>query len=245
MLQRVKYFVIASGLEPMVRPVWNRLTGQPRKYDAETFAIIERMVPRDGVCIDVGCNKGFILDGCIKHCINGTFHAFEPIPLLARLLRHKYRRNGRVTVHQLALSSSDGEEKFFIDVAADGLSGLRIRDTGRKTKPVVVQVGRLDGLLSDIEPHFIKIDVEGAELEVLKGAVETLKRAKPIVVFEHGIGGADFFDCRPEEIFDLLTGCSLKVSLMEDLLASKPPLDRAGFLRQFDERLNYYFVAHP
>src|SRR4051812_4935839 len=154
MLRRAKDFAIASGLEPMLRPVWNYLTSKsPDKYDAETFAIIERMVARDGVCIDVGCHKGFILDACIKHCANGTFHAFEPIPFLADLLRRKYRRNNRVTVHELALSSSDGEADFYIDVAADSRSGLRERDASRETKPVVAQVRRLDSVLPNINPQ--------------------------------------------------------------------------------------------
>jgi hypothetical protein len=106
-------------------------------------------------------------------------------------------------------------------------------------------VRRLDAVLPGIRPHFIKIDVEGAELEVLEGAIGTLKRAKPIVAFEHGLGGADVYDVRPEDIFDLLNGCGLEVSLMEDLLAGGPPLNRAGMARQFDEHLNWFFVAHP
>jgi hypothetical protein len=53
--------------------------------------------------------------------------------------------------------------------------------------------------------------VEGAELEVLEGARQTIARFRPTVVFEHGRGAADHYGTRPERIFELLDDCGLSI----------------------------------
>jgi hypothetical protein len=55
----------------------------------------------------------------------------------------------------------------------------------------------------------IKIDVEGAELLLIRGARETIAKNKPVIVFEHGLGGADSYGHTPEQVFDLLIDCGL------------------------------------
>jgi hypothetical protein len=55
-------------------------------------------------------------------------------------------------------------------------------------------------------PELIKIDVEGAELQVLQGALTTLKQHRPIVVLEHGSGSAEAYETHPQDIFALLSG---------------------------------------
>ncbi len=106
-------------------------------------------------------------------------------------------------------------------------------------------------LLDNIIPEglavaLIKIDVEGAELQVLRGALRTIRRSKPYVIFEHGLGAADFYGTTPEEVYDLLTARGgLRVSLMADWLAGRGPLSREQFCDQFQRAANFYFMAHP
>jgi len=113
---------------------------------------------------------------------------------------------------------------------------------------IQVRLLRLDDLLpSDLPIRFVKIDVEGAELQVLKGAVQMLRRCRPYVVFEHGLGAADCYGTRPESVFDLFTGCGLRLSLMNDWLASggRKTLSREAFAEEFNSARNFYFMAHP
>jgi hypothetical protein len=109
-----------------------------------------------------------------------------------------------------------------------------------------VRIVRLDDVLdADVPIRLVKIDVEGAELQVLRGGEALLSRWRPHIVFEHGLGAADKYGTRPEEVYDLLTGWGLQISLLHQWLKGKPPLSRDDFVRQFDQALHYYFLAHP
>jgi hypothetical protein len=93
--------------------------------------------------------------------------------------------------------------------------------------------------------RFCKIDVEGGEFQVLKGAMETVRRDRPFIVFEFGMGGADWYGVQPEDMYRLLASCGLELSLISDWLASRPCLGEREFAAKFREFRNYYFLAHP
>ena len=87
-------------------------------------------------------------------------------------------------------------------------SGFRERfhSGEQQIEKLTVRTETLDRCLPDgYVPTLIKIDVEGAELQVFEGAIETISRYKPIIIFEHGKGGATFYDTQPQHIYQLLT----------------------------------------
>lgn len=249
MLQSLKDFAISLGVEPWARPIWNLLTNKKLdKYDSQISAVIKSELATNAVCVDVGCHKGLILDMLIRQCPSGTFYAFEPIPYLYDLLRRKYRHVTRVHLFDIALNSETGSVPFHINTTSPGLSGLHRRELPKDSaslRTIEIRTDRLDNCLKGIKPDFIKIDVEGAELRVLQGARDVISSCHPLIVFEHGIGGADFFRATPEHVFDLLDHCGMKISTIGDFLAALEPLSRDLFCRQYHERLNYYFIAHP
>src|SRR5437868_6005677 len=102
--------------------------------------------------------------------------AIEPIPEKAERLRKKFPT---VELHQCALSDHEGHAPFFVNPRASGYSSL---DSGAGTVEINVPVKRLDALVS--EPDVVKIDVEGAELGVLRGC-EKLE-TRPVYMFESG-----------------------------------------------------------
>jgi hypothetical protein len=109
-----------------------------------------------------------------------------------------------------------------------------------------VKLARLDDLVPrDAPVRLVKVDVEGAEMGVFMGGLETLQRCKPYVVFEHGWGGSDFYGTRPEHVHGLFAGLGMSVSTMADWLAGRPPLSSREMARHFDERIDYYYLAHP
>ena len=161
------------------------------------------------------------------------------------------RDNPRVHLHNLALSDTTGSATFHHVVTNNGYSGLRTRRYDRPDETVEqiqVRVEKLDHILPANTPvKLIKIDVEGADLPVLKGAVKLLERQKPVTLFEHGIGGSDFYGTLPQHVFDLFQGCGMRLCTMRKWLQShgKSAMTRAEFEDQYWDQTNYFFLAAP
>lgn len=244
--------ITGMPFEQGVRNAYSTLHGylcQDRNfvYDKQTSKIMSRILDRDSNCLDIGANEGIFTKQMLKFAPDGEHMAFEPIPELAAKVAEKYPQ---VEVHECALSDVSGKSTFQLVTNDTGYSGLRRRhyDFGEPIiREIVVRTRTLDELYPMERPlHFVKIDIEGAEYLMLKGGRKTLKAHAPYIIFEHGRGAANYYDVRPEQLYDLLTGeIGLRVSVMEDWLEGGEPLDRDDMMEQFDDNLNYYFIAHP
>lgn len=147
--------------------------------------------------IDVGANAGDIskfLSLCVGRA--GTVHSFEPNPVLhANLIRlAKERRYSNVIPHHLAASNADGELEFLVDNRPSAqASTLNKEHAAREAElhgatytSMKVRAVTLDVFCSNrnLHPQFIKIDVEGAEEDVITGAQKTILTYKPMLWFE-------------------------------------------------------------
>jgi FkbM family methyltransferase len=181
------------GAEPALRAAQRALEGRTRRRnrrDDEHLALLLAFaLPADASCIDVGANVGDVLADIVRVAPAGRHIAYEPLPALAADLR---RRFPDVDVRNAALSDHRGEMEFFHVTDAPSQSGFRTEPgAGAGAEALRVAVEPLDEALPDgFVPSLIKIDVEGAEGQVLEGAGETLARHKPIVALEHGDAAA-------------------------------------------------------
>ena len=89
----------------------------------------------------------------------------------------------------------------------------------------------------------IKVDVEGAELGLLEGATKILRKYKPLIIFETGMGGSDVYGTTPEKLFAYLKDHDYGINLLDRFLKNKSTLTEKEFCDQFYEGKNYYFVA--
>ncbi len=80
---------------------------------------------------------------------------------------------------------------------------------------------------------------------MLRGAERLVRRCKPVIVFEHGLGAADHYGTEPEHIHDLLTGYGLSIGLMGDWLAGRRDkvFSRKAFGDEFRQARNFYFIV--
>jgi FkbM family methyltransferase len=218
-------------------------------YDSLSYQVMQRSLKADSISVDIGCHEGLFLQSMVKLSPEGRVYAFEPLPDMFRNLVTRFP-SPRVILSDLALSDETGVVSFNHVVSNPGYSGLRKRTYDRSEevdRTITVRTDRLDNVIP-ISDHidFIKIDVEGAELQVLQGAVNTIRRCKPIVIFEHGLGAADCYRTHPGQVYALLrTECGLKISLLQQWLDKGASLSRKGFEDQFYNRKNFMFIAHP
>ncbi len=153
--------------------------------DREEIRFLLSVLQDGDTAIDIGAHKGgytYWMDKAVGHL--GKVIAFEPQPAGARLLRQLFPH---VTVEQAALSDHSGEKVLYIkprsyEVSFEASLSADYPDALTQS----VQTITLDDYCSRrrLRPRFIKIDVEGHELEVIRGAVETLKLARPYMLIE-------------------------------------------------------------
>lgn len=220
-----------------------------QQYDKQTKKVIKALCEQNSCCIDIGAHKGEVLDIMLKHAPNGVHYAFEPIPEMFTALQTKYKSLKNVHVHGVALSNEKGEASFNHVVSNPSYSGLKKRKYDRpdeQDQTITVVTNLLDNIIpQDYTPTLIKIDVEGGELLVLEGAINTIKRTQPTIIFEHGLGASDFYGSTPEKLFDLMTECGLRISTMKRWLDKKPCLTKDSFSTIYHKNQDYYFIAYP
>lgn len=259
MKDAIKNTIRGTRLEPIARKVWRsgrrlaggRIGGGPqgsilnedvlrnREYDRLTVEVMRRALSPTSNCIDVGAHRGSILRHIVDVAPQGSHYAFEPLPEFARRLTKEFPS---VDVLAIALADWTGTTPFRHVLGAPAYSGFQRRpwDTYEERVELIdVRVERLDDLLSpDYSVDFIKVDVEGSEAAVFRGALDTLRRERPVVAFELGLDAS--------ETFDVLVGqAGFHVSRLSHWLAGRPPYaTKDDFVEDAGEE-NYFFLAHP
>lgn len=215
------------------------------EYDRYTKIVLKKILNKDSSTIDVGCHKGEILDIILSCSPNGKHYGFEPIPEFFDNLKEKYSAYKNVTIYPYALSNKEGETTFNYVKNAPAYSGIKERkyaEANPKIEKLSVEMKTLDGLISS-NVDFIKIDVEGAEFLVLKGGVELIKKTRPVIVFEFGLGASDFYNTNPSKVFDFFKNeLGYKLFTLKSFLKEKH-LSKSDFLNHYNNNSEYYFVA--
>jgi FkbM family methyltransferase len=202
--------------------------------------LLAALLRRDSNTVDVGANVGDILGELVRLAPEGRHVALEPLPELAARLAARYPG---VDVRAVAISNRTGSASFVRVPDAPGLSGFgEGKAAGMRTETITVPVEPLDHVLPEgFAPDLVKVDVEGAELQVFEGARETLARHHPVVVFEHSNRLAPQFGTRPRAVHELLAECGLRVFDMD----GDGPLSADRFEHLFDSHARFNFFAHP
>ncbi len=181
------------------------LSRQPRAYEVvlrsrKSFnleKILFLNVVRDGdVVFDVGANHGYYTL-LFSHIVgkDGEVHAFEPLPTTFDRLCESVsqgKRFSNVFFNNLAVADSDGITNLYMPDGDDGQASMKKHAAGSWERPIDIatfacKVIHLDAYVQSLSLKrldFVKCDVEGAELLVLKGMVRTLEKFAPILHLE-------------------------------------------------------------
>jgi FkbM family methyltransferase len=163
---------------------WMAYSQWRRGYSEPELQWLPKVVRTGGISVDVGANIGEYTRPLSR--ISNHVHAFEPSGELANLLARAVPRN--VTVHNLALSDRSGFATLRtpLDVKRKtfGLASLESLPTHHQVVGEKVRIARLDDVIQQEDIDFVKIDVEGHEMSVLRGATELISRCRPIFLVE-------------------------------------------------------------
>jgi FkbM family methyltransferase len=225
------------GREDTARALRDVLRGEHERRnqrdDRALTVLMASVLRKDSNCIDVGAHRGSILEQMVRLAPEGRHIAFEPYPGLGAELAERFPA---VDVRTAALFNESGRRPFNARADEPALSGLD--PAGPQPEVDVVRLD--DALPAGYRPQLIKVDVEGAEYQVLEGAIETLRRHRPIVAFEHSLG-CRHYGKEPGAVYELLESAELRVFDMDGC----GPYDRSEFRREVVDLRRWFFFARP
>lgn len=172
------------------------LTGE---WDPKVSWVCKRLLRKGDAFLDVGAHCGIVsVEAARLVGSQGAVHAFEPQPKMAQLLRESAKINGHswLTVHELALSDSDGRAEIHLPGGKQILASLIAPDVGGTSISIETKDSArfLDALgLNSI--RLMKIDVEGYEHVVFSSLAPLLRSAAiEFILFESVPAEGPFFE---------------------------------------------------
>jgi FkbM family methyltransferase len=192
--------------------LWSRrLLRRPHEADFRALSLLP-----DGCYIDIGANNGQSIESILLFRPNAQVVAFEPNPRLAAKLNQRYRGRDSIQINNVGLSDINGNFRLYIpsynNFEYDALASMDeahaaswigaesvywFRPSRLRVDEVECRTTTLDSL--NLEPVFVKVDVEGLEYEVLEGARQTLTRHHPVLLLEYSES-----DDRPKQLLQSL-----------------------------------------
>lgn len=234
----------AGRLAAATRNIWEHVRSTKeqagtRSNDQLAAYYVGRLCRPDTTFIDVGAHIGSVMADVAHRCPRAKLIAVEAIPEKAEHLRAKFPRADIICG---ALSDTSGDVPFFINMASTGYSSLA--RNGTSVREIVVPALRLDDVVDARDVDVIKIDVEGAELGVLRGGEALIARCRPTIMFESG--PQQVLGYTKVAMFDWFADRDYVLFIPNRLPHLAPPLTRDGFVESHDypfRTVNYFAVA--
>ena len=208
--------------------------------EEKELVLLSKLIRKGDVLADIGANYGLYTKFLSMFAgENGQVHSFEPIAKTFTVLNNNIQTLAlkNVRAHHCALSDSDGKATMEVPSYSDGGENLYEARISESTEPSseVVHLSVFDELMGpDTSFHFIKCDVEGHEINVLKGAKEHLKNDQPLLLIEIN-GGIKKENENAQVILSFLSSFDYSPYKIKDgrLVAVNEP----------DNYFNYFFLT--
>jgi FkbM family methyltransferase len=168
-----------------------------RRRERDTMLAFAHLIQPADIVFDVGAHIGYTALYFARLAPKGAVHAFEPAPSNLTYLRHNVRALSNVVVVSAAVGELSGQAEMWVDSLSGQNSTLlpdlmSIPQTERhvhvpsQTTQITVPVMRLDDYADAVGllPDFVKMDIEGFELQALTGAARVLRDARPMLMVE-------------------------------------------------------------
>lgn len=214
-------------------------------YESEELDMVIKllkMIDEDCVVFDVGSNLGWYTLNIFKDSPKRKLYAFEPIEDTYNKLVENLRINETENVFSFNIGfyNKNAELDFFYDITASGASSLVDLRQINTTKLVKCSFQKMDDFVESNHIDrldFIKCDVEGAELFVYKGGINSIERYKPIIFSEMLRKWSAKFNYHPNDIIKLLKNIGYNCYII-----NKSKLKRIIKVNEATIETNYFFL---
>jgi FkbM family methyltransferase len=187
---------------------------QNGEYEPQETKIVKDLVKPGNICLDIGANIGYYT--VLMSKLGGRVWSFEPEPSNVELLRKNVEINNIYAhVFDIAISDDSGEQNLYLSDASHGMHRMyKSVHTGKK--PIKINAGQIDRFEFP-KLDFVKIDVEGTELSVIKGMINTINKTKPNMMIEFHPPTLVEAGTDPQYLYDLLQKLCYSIYLIPDL----------------------------
>lgn len=169
--------------------------------------------------IDIGAHSGRHTEKFIDIIgPTGTLWAFEPLPPFAAVLNQRFGQLSNVTLERLAFSNRVGDANYVYVTNAPEESGLKERIYNIPDpiqENITVKVSTVDTYFADVAGiDYVKIDIEGGEIDCLDGMQSFLRANRPYMSVEYGFPGYSKYGNQARSLYDRATHYDMVVSDM-------------------------------
>ena len=200
-----------TGLVPLI------LNGTYEGYETELF---KNLVHEGTILIDIGANIGYYTLIGANIIKKGSVYSFEPVPDNYDLLLKNIEINNlnNVTAVQKAVSNKIGKVKIFLDEFSFGTHSLAQNNVPDKINFTEVNTTTLDSFFDDkfseLDKILVKMDTQGAEGLIVKGADSLLKKESIKIMMEFWPMGLKNMGTEPEQLLEKLEEYGFKINLI-------------------------------
>ena len=189
--ERDNYIALRPGRKKMLR-------FDPDLFEADITFLMQSLIQPDDIVLDIGANIGFHTVTMAKAASRGHLYAFEPVAEMwtQNSMNCALNRLDNVTIVGCALGDKRTEMEMNINVGGTAMQGtstfldmnVLMEANPNNFQSRRIQVFRLDDIIDELQTggrvDFIKIDTEGFDALVLDGAMETIRKNRPIMIVE-------------------------------------------------------------
>ncbi len=216
----------------------------PSDYEKENFDFLKKHVNEGDIVLDIGAHIGlFSVIASRLTGPTGKVFAFEPSGVTHSLLNKTISINGISNIISVnaAVGAAPGEITFYVSpVKGDNSNSLVSYKTDRELIPEIVKLYSVDAFVEEKglkEIRFMKIDVEGAEYDALRGAERTLREIKPVCTLGIHPEAVQAKGDRLGDIYDFVQSCGYI------LINDNRKIDRDEFIAETG-LVDFHMVPH-
>lgn len=210
-------------------------------HEAQELKMIRRFLKKDSIILDIGTNIGWYVLNLAKNVPQGKIIAFEPMPQTFEYLKQNVKLNNikNVKLYNFGLGDKTGGRVFYYYPTEAGSTSLKdLHDEIKKIR-IKCPVKRLDDFIDRLTSkiHFIKCDVEGAELSVIKGGLKTIQKHQPVLFLEMLRKWSAKFNYHPNQIIKILDSVGYECYYIKG--------DKLIKIKKIDEKTkatNFFFI---